>query len=168
MTTDYYVALAFYVIGGLMVVGALGVVLLPRVVHAALAMVFVFFLISGIYVLLGADFIAATQIIIYVGAITVLFLFAIMLTNKSYAPDSNRENSQWIAAAGVAVLAFGALAYVFSNANIPLANGAAPEIGDVTLALGQLLMGTFLLPFEIAGVLLLAAMIGAIVIAKET
>ena len=63
---------------------------------------------------------------------------------------------------------FGALAYVFSNANIPLANGAAPEIGDVTLALGQLLMGTFLLPFEIAGVLLLAAMIGAIVIAKET
>lgn len=93
MTTDSYVALAFYVIAALMVVGALGVVLLPRVVHAALAMVFVFFLISGVYVLLGADFIAATQIIIYVGAITVLFLFAIMLTNKSYAPDSNPANT---------------------------------------------------------------------------
>lgn len=169
MTTDTYVALAFYVIAGLMVVGALGIVLLPRVVHAALAMVFVFFLISGIYVLLGADFIAATQIIIYVGAITVLFLFAIMLTNKSYAPDSNPVTGQWMAASGVAVMAFGSLAYVFSQANIPIAGNLATQgVTDTTLALGQLLMGTYILPFEIAGVLLLAAMIGAIVIAKES
>jgi len=74
-----------------------------------------------------------------------------------------------MAAVGVAVLAFGSLAYVFSTAKIPVAGDlAAQGVGDVTLALGQLLMGTFLLPFEIAGVLLLAAMIGAIVIAKET
>ena len=168
MTTDSYVALAFYVIAGLMVVGALGVVLLPRVVHAALAMVFVFFLISGVYVLLGADFIAATQIIIYVGAITVLFLFAIMLTNRSYAPDSNPPNSQWMAATGVAVLTFGSLAALVSQANIPQSDTASAGLGDVTLALGQLLMGPYLIPFEIAGVLLLVAMIGAIVIAKET
>jgi len=168
VTTDSYTALAFYVIAGLMVVGALGIVLLPRVVHAALAMVFVFFLISGIYVLLGADFIAATQIIIYVGAITVLFLFAIMLTNRSYAPDSNPANSQWMAATGVAVLTFGSLAALVSQANIPQSSDVSAGLGDVTLALGQLLMGPYIIPFEIAGVLLLAAMIGAIVIAKES
>jgi NADH-quinone oxidoreductase subunit J len=169
MTTDSWVAIFFYVFAVLLVVAALAVVLLPRIVHAALALVLFFFLISGVYVLLGAEFIAATQVIIYVGAITVLFLFAIMLTHRSYAPDSNPENFQWPWAAIVAALTFLTLVVVLVRERFP---GPAPTVlaggQDVTLVLGQLLMGPFLLPFEIAGLLLLAAMIGAIVIARES
>lgn len=169
MTTDNWVAIVFYILAALMVGSALAVVLLPRIVHAALALVLFFFVISGIYVLLQAEFIAATQIIIYVGAITVLFLFAIMLTHRSYAPDSNPENSQWVAAGLVAGLTFIIFAVVLSGAVFPITTAASPGgVADVTRALGELLMGTFLLPFEIAGLLLLAAMIGAIVIAKES
>lgn len=169
MTTDSWVTLAFYVIAVCLIVGALGVVLLPRVVHAALALVFFFFMIAGIYVLLQADFIAATQVIIYVGAITVLFLFAIMLTHRSYAPGSNPVNSQWIAALVVAVLSGGILVSVLAQAKLPISQATTPGgVTNVTRALGQLLMGPYLVPFEIAGVLLLAAMIGAIVIARET
>jgi NADH:ubiquinone oxidoreductase subunit 6 (subunit J) len=169
VTTDSWVGIAFYILAGLMVAGALGVVLLPRIVHAGLALVFFFFVISGIYVLLQAEFIAATQVIIYVGAITVLFLFAIMLTHRSYAPDSNPENSQWLAAALVALLTFSTLAFVLAQAAFPATTTATPGgVTDVTRTLGQLLMGPFILPFEIAGLLLLAAMVGAIVIAKES
>lgn len=169
MTTESYLAIAFYLFAALIIVGSLGVVLLPRIVHAALAMVFVFFLISAFYVLLGAEFIAATQIIVYVGAITVLFLFAIMLTNRSYAADSNPLNGQWLAAGGVGILTLVTLAATLTQSVIPVADPTQRSgPGDLTEQLGQLLMGPFLLPFEIAGILLLAAMIGAIVIAKES
>lgn len=168
MTSESWFAVAFYVIAALLVVGALAVVLLPRIVHAALALVFSFFMISGVYVLLNADFIAAAQVIIYVGAITVLFLFAIMLTNRSYAADSNPENAQWGAAAVIALLTFALTAFVFLSSRFPTrVSVPSPAVADVTGSLGQLLMGPYLLPFEIAGLLLLAAMIGAIVIARE-
>ncbi len=169
MTTDTWVSILFYAIGAVLIGSALAVVLLPRIVHAALALVLFFFLIAGIYVLLQAEFIAATQVIIYVGAITVLFLFAIMLTHRSYAPDSNPPNAQHVAAGIVAGLTLVLLCSVLASAvfggTIPATPGA---VADVTKMLGQLLMSTFLVPFEIAGVLLLAAMIGAIVIAKES
>jgi NADH:ubiquinone oxidoreductase subunit 6 (subunit J) len=169
VTTDSWVAVAFYVLATLMVLSALTVVLVPRVVHAALALVFFFFVIAGVYVLLQAEFIAATQVIIYVGAITVLFLFAIMLTHRSYAPDSNPDNLQWPAAALVALVTFGTLAFVLLRASFPTTTTDAPGgIANVTETLGRLLMSTFLVPFEIAGLLLLVAMIGAIVIARES
>ncbi len=169
MTTESWASLVFYVVAICLVLGALAVVLLPRIVHAALALVFFFFMTSGIYVLLGADFIAATQVIIYVGAITVLFLFAIMLTHHSYAPDSNPGNSQWLAAGPVAAVIGGLLIWVFSQARFQISTAATPGgVTDVTQSLGKLLMGPYLVPFEIAGLLLLAAMIGAIVIARET
>jgi len=169
VTTDNWAALVFYVISICLIVSALGVVLLPRIVHSALALVLFFFMIAGIYILLQADFIAATQVIIYVGAITVLFLFAIMLTHRSYAPDSNPGNSQWMAAVVVAVVIGGILVGVLSQARFQITSAITPGgVADVTAALGKLLMGPYLVPFEIAGMLLLAAMIGAIVIARET
>lgn len=169
MTTESWMALAFYIIAILLILGALAVVLLPRIVHAALALVFFFFVTSATFVLLDAAFIAAAQVIIYVGAITVLFLFAIMLTHRSYAPDSNPENQQWPFAALVALLTLLILGYVFLRTPFaPSPNASPGGIADVTKTLGELLMGSYLLPFEIAGILLLAAMIGAIVIARET
>jgi NAD(P)H-quinone oxidoreductase subunit 6 len=169
VTTESWVGIAFYILGALLVMSALAVVLLPRIVHSALSLVLFFAVISGVYVLLQAEFIAATQVIVYVGAITVLFLFAIMLTHHSYAPDSNPSNSQWVGAAVVAGLTTLAIAVVVDQAQFPITTSPTPGgVADVTKALGGLLMGTFLLPFEIAGLLLLAAMIGAIVIARES
>ncbi|MGH2458523.1 MAG: NADH-quinone oxidoreductase subunit J family protein [Chloroflexota bacterium] len=169
MTTASWASVVFYVVAICVVLGALAVVLLPRIVHAALALVFCFFMVSGIYVLLGADFIAATQVIIYVGAITVLFLFAIMLTHHSYSADSNPVNAQWLAAGPVAVVIGALLVWVFSQAKLQVSAAATPGgVSDVTESLGKLLMGPYLIPFEIAGLLLLASMIGAIVIARET
>jgi NADH:ubiquinone oxidoreductase subunit 6 (subunit J) len=169
VTTETWVAIAFVILSVLIVGSSLAVVLLPRIVHSALALVFFFLTISGVYILLQAEFIAATQIVIYVGAITVLFLFAIMLTHHSYAPDSNPANSQLPAAAVVALATVATLGAVVSQTTLPVSTTATPGgVADVTRTLGQLLMGPFVLPFEIAGLLLLAAMIGAIVIAKET
>jgi NADH:ubiquinone oxidoreductase subunit 6 (subunit J) len=169
VTTDAWTGIAFYILAALLIVSGLAVVLLPRIVHAALSLVFFFAMIAGIYILLQAEFIAATQIIVYVGAITVLLLFAIMLTHHSYDSNSNPTNSQWIGAAVVAGLTVVTLFIVLGQAIFPASTSATPGgVADVTKALGGLLMGNFLLPFEIAGLLLLAAMIGAIVIARET
>jgi NADH-quinone oxidoreductase subunit J len=169
VTAETWLGITFYVLAALLVSSALAVVLLPRIVHSALALVLFFGVIAGVYVLLQAEFIAATQIIVYIGAITVLFLFAIMLTHHSYAPDSNPTNSQWIGAAGIAGLTTLSIGLVVGPARFPITSSPTPGgVADVTQALGGLLMGAFLLPFEIAGLLLLAAMIGAIVIARET
>ena len=169
MTTDNWISIAFAILAIMLVGSSLAVVIVPRIVHAALALVLFFFVMSGIYILLQAEFIAATQVIIYIGAITVLFLFAIMLTHNNESPASNPVNSQWPAAALVALAVFGTTGAVVGGQAFPPSNAATPGgVGDVTSALGQLLMGPFVLPFEIAGLLLLAAMIGAIVIARES
>ena len=164
MTQDVFVAIAFYVLAVGMVLAAFAVVALPRIVHSALALVAFFVLTSGVYVLLQAEFLAAVQLIIYVGAVTVLFLFAIMLTNRSYAPDSNPPNRQYLAAGLVSLTVLATLLFAISQQRWP-SGGSVPD--NVTPILGQLMLGPFILPFEIAAVLLLVAMIGAIVIGKE-
>ena len=164
MVQDSFVAIAFYVLALGMVIAAFAVVSLPRIVHSALALVAFFFMISGLYVLLQAEFIAAVQIIIYVGAITVLFLFAIMLTNRSYAPDSNPPNRQYVIAGLVSLTVLGTLLLALSQQSWPT-EGEAPT--NSIPMLGQLMLGQFILPFEIAALVLLVAMVGAIVIARE-
>ncbi len=164
MTEQLWVDIAFYVIATLLIVSAFAVVTLPRIVHSALALVFFFFAIAALYVLLNAEFIAAVQIIIYVGAVTVLFLFAIMLTSRSYLPDSNPTNRQWAFAGLVSAALLFVFLVVLTGAQWPA--GQQPPT-YTTGPLGQLLLNQFLLPFEIVAVLLLIAMIGAIVIAKE-
>lgn len=166
MTEQDWVNVAFYCLAAMLVVSAFAVVVLPRIVHAALSLVLVFLSIAGIYILLQSEFLAAVQVIIYVGAVTVLVLFAIMLTNRSYAPDSNPPNSQWAVAGVVAVAVLGMLLLVISSAGFP----TTPQValtGDTTLAIGRAILNQYFLPFEIAAMLLLGAMIGAIVIARE-
>ncbi len=164
MSEQTWFDIAFYVIAGLLIVSAFAVVTLPRIVHSALALIFFFLNVAALYVLLNAEFIAAVQVIIYVGAVAVLFLFAIMLTSRSYLPDSNPTNRQW----AIAGITSAALLFVFL---VVLTGTQWPAAGEppqyTTESLGQLLLNEFILPFEIAAVLLLIAMIGAIVIAKE-
>jgi NADH:ubiquinone oxidoreductase subunit 6 (subunit J) len=165
MTQQDWANLAFWALAVMLVGSAFAVVALPRIVHSALSLVLVFLAIAGIYILLQTEFIAAVQVIIYVGAVTVLVLFAIMLTNRSYAPDSNPRNSQWVIAAVVAVAVLGMLLLVISSAGFTVAEQV--PAGDLTTSIGQALLNAYFLPFEIAAMLLLGAMIGAIVIARE-
>jgi NADH-quinone oxidoreductase subunit J len=156
--------LVFYALSALLILASLAVVFLPRIIHAALSLVLFFVGIAGVFILLQAEFIAAAQIIIYAGAITVLVLFAVMLTQRSQSPESNPFNAQRIVAAIVAAALFVALLSGLTTL------GGTNTLGidvDLIPTLGTLMLGQWVLPFEIASVLLLAALIGAVAIAKE-
>ncbi len=169
---------AFYVIAVLLVGSSLAVVMLRNIVHAALFLALVFGAAAGVYVLLNAEFIAIVQILIYAGAVTILVLFAIMLTQNAMSHTSSPFSGQtWLAAVIAIALAAG-LIFTVGASEMAVANpGASANLvnainggGSVT-RIGQLLYSPFaysyVLPFEIASVVLLVAIIGAIVIGRE-
>ena len=182
MTDNVFVGLAFYVIGAIVVLSALAVVLLPRIIHAALFLVIFFVSIAGIYVLLRAEFVAVAQIVIYAGAITVLVLVAVMLTQGSQSLIANQSNAQAGIAGVVSLATFAALVpallgFQGGTGPAPSRNlldcfgGTMPAGGavvdDIPRCLGRWMLTDYILAFEIASVLLLVAMVGAILIAKE-
>jgi len=155
-----------FAILSLIVLGAALMVVTNRnIFHSALYLILTFIGVAGLYVLLEAEFLAAVQILIYVGAVAVLILFAIMLSGRTFREPSRQLNEQWPLAAIFAVLFFGVLAYVLLR--VPWATVEAAVPANYLVNLGQDLMGPYLLPFEVASVLLLVAMIGAILIARE-
>lgn len=156
--------LIFYAAAAVVVLGALAVVFLPRIIHAALSLVLFFIGVGGVFILLHAEFVAVAQIIIYAGAINVLVLFAVMLTQRSQSLESNPFNVQALAAALVAGATFAALLPALLSVRGAVV--AAPN-QDLIPLLGAAMLQQWILPFEIASVLLLAALVGAIVIAKE-
>ncbi|HEX8731811.1 MAG TPA: NADH-quinone oxidoreductase subunit J [Ktedonobacterales bacterium] len=169
---------AFYVIAVALVGSSLAVVMLRNIVHAALFLAVSFGAAAGVYVLLNAEFIAIVQILIYAGAVTVLVLFAIMLTQNAMSRSSSPFSGQtWLAAIIAVALAAG-LIFTVGASQMALAEpGASANMvnginggGSVT-RIGQLLYSPFsysyVLPFEIASVVLLVAIIGAIVIGRE-
>ncbi len=144
---------------------ALGVVTTKNIFYSALLLVACLFVVAGFYVLLQAPFLAAVQVLIYVGAISVLIIFAIMLTERVMGEDVRRWNEQWWIALIVAVCLVAVMLYVVVKIDWPELTAAAPA--DTIAALGQTLLGTYVLPFEVASVILLMALIGAIIIARE-
>ena len=165
MTGDVFETLAFVVLAALLIGSALAVVFLGKIVHAALSLVASFAAVAGLYILLNAEFLAAVQVLIYAGAVIVLLLFAIMLTQGSQTPQSNPGNRQSGFAALVALVLMGVMGWVFFQTPWQVANNPAPT--NVTETLGKLLFTDYALAFELASVVLLVAMIGAIVIARE-
>ena len=146
------------------VVGAAGVVLLNRITGSALLMAFTFLCMAGMFVLLGAETIAAFQVLIYVGAITVLILYGVMFTpqqERPYALFFQRQTP--LAALLVAPIAIFVALFAFSFRD---SGNAGPGGGDL-VPLATSLFRDFAFPFEVASVLLLAAMIGAIVLVKR-
>ncbi len=162
---DPLVAIAFYAVAAVTVGSALAVVTLRSIVHSALSLVLTFVGVAAIYVLLSADFVAAVQVLIYAGAVTILLLFAIMLTRPAGASDTNPVNSQRF----VALLASAALLVVLVVALLGAGwSGAVPAAPASSVAVvGKQLFSTYALPFEVASVLLLVAMVGAIMLARE-
>lgn len=157
--------IAFWILAVVGVIAALAVVLLGDVFRAALSLVLCFLTVAGIYITLSADFLAAVQVLIYVGAISVLIILAIMLTRE--VQRGSPANRLRIPAFIVAILFFGGVTYALLNTTWQVS--ATPPLEPTTPAIAGLLFseGGFILPVEIAPILLLAAIIGAIVLVRE-
>jgi NADH:ubiquinone oxidoreductase subunit 6 (subunit J) len=165
LTSQLLTYVAFFVLAGVALIGAFLAVTLRNLVRSALGLILSFMGIAGIYFVLEAEFVAIVQVIIYIGAISVLILFAIMLTRGLMTSTASAENSQWVGAAFIALLMFAILFFVAFSTNWPSAPAAS--ISDLMPKLGTELVTTYLLPFEAVSLLLLAALVGAIVIARE-
>jgi len=150
-----------------MITAALGVVLLENIVYSAFLLGGVFLSMAGLYLLLNADFVAAAQVLVYVGAVNVLILFAIMLVNKR-EPLAPLKNG-WIRKGLTAIVCVGLFALLGSVSLFSpwKVLPTPPTVTNTTLRLGQHFFTDFLLPFELASVLLLIAMIGAIILARR-
>ncbi|MCU0529566.1 MAG: NADH-quinone oxidoreductase subunit J [Cyanobium sp. Prado107] len=158
--------ICFAVLAFTVVAGALGVVLLPNVVYAAFLLGGVFLSVAGLYLMLNASFVAAAQVLVYVGAVNVLILFAIMLVNKredlSAIPGlALRRVLSGLVCGGLFALL---IRVAFTTPWVP---GPEPVGEEATIRIGEHLFSDYLLPFELASVLLLMAMIGAIVLARR-
>jgi NAD(P)H-quinone oxidoreductase subunit 6 len=159
--------ICFLVLSATTVVGSLGVVLLPNIVYSAFLLGGVFLSVAGLYLLLNASFVAAAQILVYVGAVNVLILFAIMLVNKqeTLAAIPGLLVRRLLSGA-VCVGLFALLLRVALTTTWALP-GPPPVGEEATIRIGEHLFTDYLLPFELASVLLLMAMIGAIVLARR-
>ncbi|MFM8936355.1 MAG: NADH-quinone oxidoreductase subunit J [Vulcanococcus sp.] len=159
--------LCFAALSAAVVLGSLGVVLLPNIVYSAFLLGGVFLSVAGLYLLLNASFVAAAQILVYVGAVNVLILFAIMLVNKkeTMAAIPGLALRRVLSGAVCAGLFTLLLRVAFVT---PWATpGPVPVGEEATIRIGEHFFSDYLLPFELASVLLLMAMIGAIVLARR-
>lgn len=152
----------FLILAALLLTGAAAVVTMRNLFHAALCMVVCFFAVAGLFALLEASFLAVAVVMIGVGAIAILIIFAIMLTRHVGATGATQR-------APLALMASVSLFGIFTTMLVGFAwpTTAPPLAGDTTTALGEAIVGPFLLPFEVSSVLLLAALIGSIYIARE-
>lgn len=164
--------LFFGYFAGVIALTALLVVALKNPVYSALSLLVMFFHVAGLYVTLHAEFLAAVQIIVYAGAILVLYLFVVMLLNVK---RDDRYHSQWRVAAFVCLPLLMEFLVLLTGSAVS-ANPVRPSLppgppdaaaGGNTLAIGETLFSTYLFPFEVASLILLVAMIGAIVLAKR-
>ncbi|MDB9528671.1 NADH-quinone oxidoreductase subunit J [Oscillatoria sp. CS-180] len=158
---------SFGLLAVLVIGSALGVVLLSNIVYSAFLLGGVFISISGLYVLLNAGFVAAAQILIYVGAVNILILFGIMLVNKR--EDFVPVRRGWIRLAATSGVCFGLFALLSTVIlGTPWQFSTDIPIGDeATILIGKHFFSDFLLPFELASVLLLMALVGAIILARR-
>lgn len=159
--------ICFLVLSATLVLGSLAVVLLPNIVYSAFLLGGVFLSVAGLYLLLNASFVAAAQVLVYVGAVNVLILFAIMLVNKredlSAIPGLLLRR---VLSGAVCAGLFALLLRVAFTTHWALP-GPVPVGEEATIRIGEHFFSDYLLPFELASVLLLMAMIGAIVLARR-
>lgn len=160
--------IAFVILSVLMIGTALGVVLFDNIVYSAFLLGGVFMSISGLYILLNADFVAAAQILVYVGAVNVLILFAIMLVNKTENFPLVKGRLIRQGTTGLVCLGLFALLSTMALVTPWQLSSISPAVIESTIVeLGKHFFSDFLLPFEIASVLLLMAMVGAIILARR-
>jgi NADH-quinone oxidoreductase subunit J len=145
--------------------GSAGIVAFSKnIIHSALALLGTFLGIAGLYVTLSADFLAATQVLVYVGGTLTLILFAVMLTSRIEDMKVSNPRASMLAAFGLVTIVLLVLGKVATQT--PWPSEARPPMPS-TAKLGHAFLGEYLLPFEIGSVVLLAALIGAVVLARR-
>lgn len=157
-------AVVFGILAVIILGSALAMVLSKNLVHSALYMIVTFLGVAGIYLMLSADFLAAMQILIYVGAISVLLVFGVMLTRRGDIAASNLFNRYKVAAGLVSLGLFLILGRLILTSSWQLSSMSFPETTVGPIA--DLMMSVYVVPFEVAAILLLVAMVGAIIVAK--
>jgi NADH-quinone oxidoreductase subunit J len=159
--------IAFYIVSFLSIYSALMVVLTRKPVYSVLYLIFCFFTIAGHYILLNAQFLAAVHVIVYAGAIMVLFLFVIMLLNLNAESEPHKNiRLKFAATVTGGTLLLVLLASLKTFKNIPGQISSAAQIGLVK-NLGNALFNQYMLPFEVLALLFLSAMVGAVMLAKK-
>jgi NADH-quinone oxidoreductase subunit J len=165
--------IAFGILAASAVIAALRVVTTKNVVHAALYLVVVLASVAANFILLAAEFVAVVQLLVYIGAIVVLFLFGVMLTRAKLGHEGELDNDQRGVAAVTALFLLGILGYVlvdfWGDDKLPELHRTQEQLTATrgTGAVGDAIFSTYLVPFEVVSVLLLAALVGAIVLARR-
>jgi NADH:ubiquinone oxidoreductase subunit 6 (subunit J) len=147
-----------------MIGAAVMVVSIKNIFHSALFLVLCFFSVAGIYILLEAEFLAAVQILIYVGAITILMIFAIMLTHRLYSAKIKQSNEQVLP--GLIIVGALLVATLFALGSTTWKLSFETPQAQSVVGIGRLLLTSYVLPFEVVSVVLLTALIGAVIIAS--
>ena len=157
----------FFVLAGLAVFGAVALILQSHPIHSALSLILVMLCLAGLYLLMGAEFVAAVQIIVYGGAVMVLFVFVIMLLNAGEEERTNLSKLASLAGVPLALALAGLIgaALVRSTGHLP-APASSGELTS-TAQLSKLLFSEFVYPFELTSFLILVAILGAIVLAQR-
>jgi NAD(P)H-quinone oxidoreductase subunit 6 len=156
----------FAILSVLLLGAALGVVLFANIVYSAFLLGGVFISMAGIYILLNADFVSAAQILVYVGAVNVLILFAIMLVNKR--EDFRPLKNGWIRQGSTAVVCAGLFALLSAVSIVtPWSISTVKPLASSVVPIAKHFFTDFLLPFELASILLLMSMVGAIILARR-
>ncbi len=149
----------FYVFASIIIGSALLVVLFNNIVKSAFALFFTLFGVAGIYVLLGADFLGVTQVLIYIGGILILIVFGVMLTQRSYSADIFNRTGTVVMGTISAIITFTLIYYAIKPS--PWFNvGYKPDV-PTTQIIGTQFLTTYILPFELASIMLVLGMIGA-------
>lgn len=156
--------LPFFILGLLTLVGAAAALTLRNLVHCVLALMLAFLGLAGLYLQLDAQFIGLAQVLVYVGAVAILVVFAILLTRGAESPSQSIVSPSWIGSTAVSVTVFFILAWTIRSSMVALR--AMPPQPQVTVRqIGDALMSKFALPLEVIGLLLTAALLGAVTIA---
>jgi NADH-quinone oxidoreductase subunit J len=159
--------IVFFILGGLAIIGALNVILQKHPIHSALSLIVVMVALAGLYLLLGAEFVAAVQIIVYGGAIMVLFIFVIMLLNAGEEEHTNFSKIARFGGLPLALALTGLLAAAMIHHGNAIPNTTSPDTLANTSNLSTLLFSTFVYPFELTSFLILVAIMGALVLAQR-
>jgi NADH-quinone oxidoreductase subunit J len=157
--------LLFFAFAALTVAGAAGVALSRNILYSAVGLLAALAGAGALYVFLAADFLAVTQLLVYIGGVLVLILFAVMLTNR--ITEIEVSNVSLGLAGGAALLCATAPVLIFVALATPWAVQSAPEVAATTREIGNAFLTRWLLPFELASLVLLATLIGAVVIARK-
>ena len=156
----------FLILAAITIAGTVAAMALRNLIHCVLALTLGFAGLAALYLQLGAQFVGLTQILVYVGAVAILAVFVIMMTQHPTQPSKSIFSSFWFSGSLIAALVFAVLGWAIHASNLP-SGIAAPHTQAAVQPIGDALMHQYVLPLEIMGLLLTAALIGAVILAMH-